>query len=61
MINEWPIPKNIHKLRSFLGISEYYRLFIEKFSIIARPLHGLKKKHVKFEWSKKQNDAFEKF
>ena len=38
----------------------YYRRFIEKFSDISGPLHDLTKKNVKFEWSKKKSDAFEK-
>ena len=36
----------------------YYRRFIEKFSIIARPLHDLTKKKVKFQWTAKGNEAF---
>ena len=36
----------------------YYRRFIEKFSIIAGPLHDLTKKRVKFQWTAKQNEAF---
>ena len=38
----------------------YYRRFIENFSYISGPLHDLTKKNVKFVWSKKENDAFEK-
>ncbi|CAG8549549.1 18030_t:CDS:2 [Cetraspora pellucida] len=33
--------------------------FIKGFATIARPLHELLKKDVKFEWEKDQNDAFE--
>ena len=36
----------------------YYRRFIEKFSIIAGPLHDLTKKRVKFQWTAKENEAF---
>ena len=38
----------------------YYRRFIEKFSIIAGPLHDLTKKKVKFQWTSKENKAFMK-
>ena len=38
----------------------YYRRFIEKFLYIAGPLHNLTKKNVKFVWSKRENNAFEK-
>ena len=44
VINEWPIPKNVHEVRSFLGMCSYYRIFIAKFSIIVGPLHDLTKK-----------------
>ena len=36
----------------------YYRRFIEKFSIIAGPLHDLSKKKVRFQWTTKGNEAF---
>ena len=37
----------------------YYRRFIEKFSLIASPLHDLTKKNIKYVWSSKENKAFE--
>ena len=58
IIQEWPQPKNLHELRSFIGMYSYYRRFIEKFSIIARPPHGLTKKWVKFQWTTRENSAF---
>ena len=57
-IQEWPQPLNLHELRSFIGMCSYYRRFIEKFSIIAIPLHDLTKKKAKFQWIAKENDAF---
>ena len=38
----------------------YYRCFIKKFSYIAGLLHDLTKKNIKFVWSKREKDAFEK-
>ena len=58
IIQDWPQPLNLHELRSFIGMCSYYRRFIEKFSIIARPLHDLTKKRVKFQWTAKENEAF---
>ena len=58
IIQEWPQPLNLHELRSFIGMCSYYRRFIEKFSIIARPLHDLTKKRVKLQWTAKENEAF---
>ena len=59
VIRGWPILTNLHELRSFIGMCEYYRHFIEKFSYIQGPLHDLTKNNVKFVWSKKENDSFE--
>ena len=51
-ILNWKAPTNQTKVRSFLGLAEYYRRFIRNFSLIASPLHKLLKKNVRFEWSK---------
>ena len=48
VIEEWPVPKNIHALQSFIGMCSCYRRFIAKFAVIAGPLHDLTKKKVKF-------------
>ena len=58
IIQEWPQPLNLHELRSFIGMCSYYRRFIEKFSIISGPLHDLTKKKVKFQWTARENEAF---
>ena len=59
VIKDWPQPKNLHELRSFIGMCAYCRRFIEKFSVIAGPLHNLTKKKVKFEWTPKEENAFQ--
>ena len=58
VIKEWPVPKNIHELRSFFGMCAYYRRFIAHFSSIAGPLHDLTKKNVRYVWTEKQDEAF---
>ena len=60
IIKEWIQPRNIYELRSFIGMCSYYRRFIEKFSILARPLHDLTKNNVKLQWTAKENEAFKK-
>ena len=59
VIKHWPIPRNIHALRSFIGMCAYYHSFIAHFSLIAVPLHDLTKKNVRFIWLDKQDEAFE--
>ena len=31
-VKTWPVPKNIKKIQSFLGLASYYRWFINKFA-----------------------------
>ena len=49
-IVNWKPPRNVTKVRSFLGRVGYYRIFVKGFSVIASPLTKLLKKGVKFEW-----------
>ncbi|KAL1277415.1 hypothetical protein QQF64_024088 [Cirrhinus molitorella] len=50
-------PKNISELRSFLGVCNYSRQFIENYSDIARPLTSLLKKDCPFLWTDAQDNA----
>ncbi|KAG8473004.1 hypothetical protein CXB51_034923 [Gossypium anomalum] len=58
-IVDWKPPKNVTKVRSFLGLAEYYRRFVNGFSIIAAPMTRLLRKNVKFEWTKECQQSFE--
>ena len=59
-IEDWPVPKDVMDVRSFMGITGYYRRFIEGFSKIANPITSLQKKGNKFDWNKKCKDSFKK-
>lgn len=52
-------PRNRTEVRSFLGFVGYYRRFIKEFAHIARPLHELTKKDVKFGWTEDCQKSFE--
>ena len=55
----WRQPSNVSEIRSFLGLAEYYRRFIENFSTIAKPLTNLLKNDTKFVWDKKCEKSFQ--
>jgi hypothetical protein len=55
---EWPTPRNVHDVRSFLGTCSYYRRFIKSFAAIARPLHKLTEKTTPFHWNSDCETAF---
>ena len=50
VVENWRRPSTVTKIRSFLGVVDYYRWFIKGFSKIALPLTKLTQKGVKFEW-----------
>jgi hypothetical protein len=57
-IREWPVPRNVTEVRSFMGLAGYYRIFIKGFSKIAHPITYLQKKGVKFEWIEECEEGF---
>ena len=65
-IINWPQPRNITQIRSFLGFCNYYRKFIEVYTQVAKPLCQLltgenaKKKTNEVEWTEQCEQAFNK-
>ena len=50
VVMSWERPKSVFEIRSFLGLAEYYRRFIEDFSRLAALMTRLTRKEVKFDW-----------
>ena len=59
-VSSYPVPRNVHELRQFLGLTNYYRRFVEGYSKIAEPLHQLTRKTSKgYQWTTSCQEAFE--
>ena len=58
-MREFPIPKKVKDIRSFLGLANYYRRFIKNFASIASPLTALLRKNAKFQWTVECQNAFD--
>jgi hypothetical protein len=58
-IMEWPTPKDVYDIRSFMGPAGYYRKFIKGFSSIGYPIISLQKKGIKFIWTSKCEEIFQ--
>ncbi len=54
----FPTPSNLREVRQFLGLSSFYRRFINDFAAIAQPLHRLTRKGVHFMWDEECQRAF---
>ncbi|XP_061707861.1 uncharacterized protein K02A2.6-like [Cydia pomonella] len=55
-----PRPTNIKELKSFLGLVNYYRNFVENASSILCPLHELLRAGARWEWTPRHEAAFER-
>src|SRR3954470_1534409 len=58
-IQDWPEPKNIKELQSFLGLCNYYHRVILDYSRVAVPLTDLTHKDTPYLWSDPCNHAFQ--
>ena len=56
---EWLTPKCVKDVQKFLGLANYYHWFIEGFATVARPLHDLVKKDKRWNWTERQEKAFQ--
>jgi hypothetical protein len=58
VVAAWPMPANVREMRSFLGLTGYYRKYVKHFDIISRPHTNLLKKNTMFIWTPKHETTF---
>ena len=58
-IRNWPTPQNVKDVRAFLGYVNFYRQFIRNYGGLARHLTELTRKDKNFEWTSKEQQAFD--
>ncbi len=58
VILEMPNPTDVHILRSFIRLCNYYRTYVQDFNTIAHPLYALLNKDVAWTWSDEAQEAF---
>ena len=57
-VRNWPVPRDLHEVRSFVGLCSYYRRHIQGLMELAAPLYELVTKGTDFEWTERRHEAF---
>jgi hypothetical protein len=60
-ILEMPNLIDVHILKSFIGLCNYYRIYVQDFNTIVHPLYALLKKDVVWTWNEEAQEAFNTF
>ena len=59
VIMNWKNTRNVTYVRFFMGLSRYYKRFIERLSKFAHSITSLQKKGIKFEWTPRCEESFQ--
>jgi len=60
VVHDWPQPRDRKDLRSFLGLANYFRRFVQGYSKMVLPLTDLLREYVKWDWSPACQTAFDR-
>jgi len=58
-VKNFSIPRNIYEVQNFLGLSSYFRKFVQGFAHIAKPLYDMLKAKETFNFGTKELESFE--
>jgi hypothetical protein len=58
-VQEWPEPRNVKDVQSFLGFANFYRRFVKSYSQIVAPMTWLTRKDTRFVWLEECSKSFE--
>lgn len=58
-VEHFPVPTDVNSLRSFLGLTSYFRKFVRGYANLAAPLHEMTKKNELFVMTSERLSAFE--
>ena len=58
-VQDWPVPKDLHELRCFLGLTNYFRTFVQGYATRVLPLTRLQSPKREFLWDNKCQEAFD--
>lgn len=59
VVRDWPTPTDVSSLRGFLGLSNYFRKFIQGYASLAAPLTKLTGSKQEWIWGPEQQEAFD--
>lgn len=57
-IAEYPTPTDVHAVGRFLGLTGFFRRFVNGYAVMAEPLNQLMKKDTVFIWTRERQESF---
>lgn len=58
-IEKFPVPKDVHQIRQFLGLVGHFRKFVPNFAQQSKPLTTLLKKGKQWVWANEQQNSYD--
>ena len=59
VVRDWAVPQNVSEMRSFLGLTNYFRTFVQGYVKLVGPLTNLLRKSISFVWTADCQEAFD--